>query len=188
MKSKFITEQFKYDGAQLTSLFAYMNYELMGDSVVAWVGPCDIPNDKMVDGEDLLLNAEIRGSLMLHFIIEKFDISLFAGVGLQRLFASLALDLIKNTSSMPEANYLFREGDDIYLGEKKLSISIATVSPTSTLIHFALNISNEGTPVKTLSLEDLNLEPKDFAEALMDKFITEVQGITEATQKVKWVK
>ena len=69
MKSMFIDKEFKYDGTQLRSLYAYLDFELMGDSVVSWIGACDISNEHMVDGEDLLLNAAICGDKMLHFII-----------------------------------------------------------------------------------------------------------------------
>jgi len=83
---------------------------------------------------------------------------------------------------------LNRDGDDIYFNEKKLSISVATQSPTSTLIHFAVNISNEGTPVPTCSLQDFNMAPEAFSGRVMEKFCAEVEGITQATQKVHWVK
>ncbi|MGZ3782751.1 MAG: DUF366 family protein, partial [Pseudobdellovibrionaceae bacterium] len=46
-------------------------------------------------------------------------------------------------------------------------ISIATKSPVSVMVHFAMNITNKGTPVKTLSLQDLKLEPKNVAEDLI---------------------
>ncbi len=185
MKSKFLESSEKYDGAQLVSLRNYLKQGLLGDSVVAWVGPCDVTFDHMVDGEDLLLNAKICGEKMLHFIAEKFDVSLFAAVGLQRLFAAIVLDCLRER---PSGAGLERKGDDIYLGERKLSISIATQSPVSSLIHFALNVSNKGTPVKTLSLEDLRVEPRGFAVEVMNRFCAEVESIHVATHKVKWVK
>ena len=184
MKSKFLDAREKYDGAQLVSLNSYLKHGLLGDSVVAWVGPCDVSFEHMVDGEDLLAKAVIAGDLMLHFIIEKFDISLFAAVGLQRLFASIVRDQLQAQG----ATGLTRDGDDIWQGERKLSISIATQSPVSSLIHFAVNITNEGTPVKTLSLTDLKIEPKAFALKAMELFCREIQGIQDATQKVRWVK
>ena len=115
----------------------------------------------MVDGEDLLAKAEIRGDEMLHFIIEIFDRDLFSGVALQRLFASIVTDHL-NIAGINGlgGKELHRKGDDIYLEHKKLSISIATKSPVSTMVHFAMNVTNKGTPVPTLSLEDLGVDPK----------------------------
>jgi hypothetical protein len=53
------------------------------------------------------------------------------------------------------------------------------------MIHFALNITNEGTPVPTCSLEDLQIDPKNFAEKVLKAFSEEYVSITEATQKVR---
>ena len=189
MQTKFIDREFSYDGTQLRSLYAYLDHGLLGDSIVAWVGPCNIDFAHMVDGEDLLAKAEIRGSRMVHFIVEKFPATLPEMVALQRLLASIAKDLIE---TMSDQSRVRRDGDDIYVklptGEGKLSISIATISPASGLIHFAVNVSNQGTPVKTASLEDLGLEPKDFASRVLSAFANECRSIRDATMKVKWVR
>ena len=189
MKTHWIDSEFAYDGTQLRSLFAYLEYGHLGDSIVSWQGPCEISFDHMVDGEDLRDQSPIRGSKMLHFIVECFDTQLFGGVALQRLLASLAGDLLRNSildSSVRAA--IRRDGDDIFVLDRKFSISIATVSPTSCLIHFAVNISNKGTPVPTAALEEFGIEPQAFARDLMDRFAREFVTIREATQKVKWVR
>lgn len=189
MKTRWLEHQQKYDGSQLKSLFAYMNYEVKGDSIVAWQGPCDVPIDKMVDGEDKLAKAKICGDNMVHFIVEMFNTSLQGAVALQRLLASLACDWLRVHSSQRDlSEKLRRDGDDLFVANRKLSISIATISPTSALIHFAVNITNDGTPVPTLALQELGVSSRDFAEALMINFQREFLNITEATQKVFWVK
>lgn len=185
MKSQWLETNEIYDGSQLRSLFAYLKYGILGDSIVAWRGPCDVPFSHMVDGEDLVAQARICGDDMLHFIVEMFDASLLAAVGFQRLLAAAALDLLREKVSQGVA--LSRAGDDIYSGDAKLSISIATISPTSALIHFAVNVTNAGTPVKTAALRDWDLEPKAFAEELMQKFVREFESSRQATQKVRWV-
>ncbi len=185
MKTHWLEKPLKYDGTQLKHLWAYLNFGILGDSIVAFQGPCDISFEHMVDGEDLNAKAEIRGSHMLHFIIEKFDVSLFAMVAVQRLTTAIAKDLLQEMS--PKAYELRREGDDLFLNEKKLSISIATLSNMSAMMHFALNISNNGTPVPTLSLEDLGVKPEAFAKHLMDKLSLEIQSILDATRKVRAV-
>lgn len=187
MKTKLIEKEFPYDGTQLRSLFAYLEHGLQGDSIVSWIGPCSIPFEHMVDGEDVLAKSPIRGARMLHFIVEIFHIQLFGAVALQRLFASICLDLLRER--VPAlASRMRRDGDDLFVGDGKLSISIATVSPVSALIHFALNITNEDTPVKTAALGDLGIDPKSFALEVMSRFEREVAGIKEATVKVRWVK
>ena len=184
MDYRFVSEKLKYDGTQLASRFAYLNFEILGDSVVAFAGPCDIPFEHMVDGEDLLAKAEIRGGFMLHFIIEEFGQGLEFAVTRQRLFAALVMEEI--TKLVP-GKTLRRDGDDLYYNDGKLSISIATVSPVSSLIHFAVNITNENTPVKTASLGDLGIVYRELADAVGRRFTAEVRTIKEATCKVRWV-
>lgn len=189
MKTKWVEKEFKYDGTQLRSLFAYLHYGLLGDSIVAWKGACSISFEHMVDGEDLLQNSIIESDHMIHFIVEKFDISLFAAAALQRVMGSLCVALLKEMS--PDNSFvqqLIRKGDDIYADDKKLNISIATQSPTSSLIHFGVNVKNEGTPVPTLCLEECGVDPIQFANKLMDNFASEVESLQKATQKVRWVK
>ena len=189
MKSRFIDTLETYDGSQLVSLRSYLKHQVLGDSIVAWIGPCDVKTEHMVDGEDLLAGAEIRGEQMLHFIVELFDSTLFAAVGIQRLLTSIVKDVVQLTSREAAAvSLLRRDGDDIYSGDKKFSISIATQSPTSSLIHFAVNVVNRGTPVPTISLQEFNLDAKTLAIEVMRRFCGEIEGIRDATKKVRWVK
>ncbi len=184
-----IDREFAYDGSQLRSLFAYLDFGVQGDSVVSWVGPCSIPFEHMVDGEDLLAKETIAGSKMVHFIVEKFNTQLLSAVALQRLFAAICLEIVRDFVSDPKTAMQFRRsGDDLYFLDGKLSISIATVSPVSALIHFAVNVSNDGTPVRTSALSDFKMKPEEFARKVIEKFVNEIHSIEEATVKVRWVK
>lgn len=185
MKTYFSEMEWPYDGSQLKHLYAYMNFKILGDSVVAWVGPCNVQNIFMADGEDLLAGSEIRGDRMVHFILEKYDIDFFAAVSLQRLISSLAIDVLRQHAGQKEiALQLRRDGDDIYYNNKKLSISIAKKFVNSGVIHFAVNVVNDGTPVETLSLGDLSIDPVLFAKKLLEKIKDESESIRDATQKV----
>lgn len=182
MKKLFVPQKLTYDGSQLKPLYAYENHKMLGDSIISWIGSCNITLDHMVDLEDKNQNAKICGDEMLHFIVEVFGPDLTAGVALQRLFASMAKDKIEVLSWQK----LVRDGDDLYSADKKnkLSISIASKSAVSTMIHFAMNITNNGTPVPTLSLQDLKVDPTKLAEQLMNDFASEYESIVIATQKV----
>ena len=186
MKTKWLEKKMKYDGTQLHSLFGYMKHKISGDSCIAWQGACDISFEHMVDGEDVLAESEIRGSDMVHFIIEIFDRSLFSAVLLQRLFTNIVRETLQN---MTKNKYLiFREGDDLYWEKKKLSISIATKSQVSVLIHFAVNVSNKGTPVPTACLSDFKVAPQKFAQAAMNRLRAELESVKFATVKVRSVR
>ncbi len=187
MKKHYSKTKMKYDGAQLRPLFAHEHFKISGNSIVSWVGPCHVDLKNMIDLEDKLTSSLIAGDEMIHFIVEVFDQSLLAGVALQRLFASIIFeylsDLLKNKFNLK------REGDDIYWLQsskvkKKLSISIASKSAVSLQIHFAVNVTNSGTPVPTCSLSDFKIKPDYFSKAISEKFAAEFESIVEATQKV----
>lgn len=184
MHTLLLKKSFKYDGSQLAPLYNYLQHGVLGDSMVAWVGECDIPFDHMIDGEDLRESAEIAGKQMLHLVLEMFQFPLAGAVSFQRLMGDL---LIKEVAKYwDKAQEFQRQGDDIYWGEKKLNISVATCSSNSSLIHFGINISNEGTPVETCSLQDFGVsEAHDFALSFMDSCKQEFHSIKRAMVKVR---
>lgn len=188
MKTKFIKKYFAYTGEQLHSHFAYENYGVLGNSIVAWIGPCDIPFEHMVDLEDVLSHSPIRGALMIHFIVEVFGQSLFSAVALQRLLASIVKDEIQSRIKSKTPVHLRRDGDDVFWDDKKMSISIASISAVSTQIHFAVNVNNQNTPVKTAALDDFKINVNDFGKHILEKFSAEFDSVEIATQKVKPLK
>ena len=185
MQISWIEEPIHYDGTQLKPLFAYLKWGILGDSIVSWRGSCDVGFEHMVDGEDLIAESAIAGSDMVHFIIEVFDRELATGVLLQRIFAAIVKDLLVEMSNELEEHSLARDGDDLYWGDRKLSISIASQSAVSTMVHFAVNVSNMGTPVRTCSLEDLGVDAREFAGAAMDALALEWSSVLKATRKVR---
>ena len=86
-----------------------------------------------------------------------------------------------------------RSGDDIFVNidgvDKKLSVSIATQSITSCLIHTGLNIDPTGAPVDACGLTtDLGItDVETFAKNVMKRYIEEDTEISEATCKVRGV-
>jgi hypothetical protein len=81
-----------------------------------------------------------------------------------------------------------RRHTDLYDGEAKLSVSVATLSPVSALIHFGINISSRNTPVLTRGLEDYGINPRGFADSVMRQYVREIEDTQHARCKVKWVR
>ena len=179
MECLWLDEKYKYDGSQIKPLSNYLKYGVLGDSVVSWVGPCELCQEHIMDGEDLRSGARIAGDHMLHFVLELFQYPLSAAVVFQRLMGEILMDQIP-------CQDLKRKGDDIYQGEKKLNISIATNSSRSSLIHFGVNVTNGGTPVPTCSLTDFGItDSKNFALNFMENLKTEVMSMKQAQLKVR---
>lgn len=185
MTVKRLDRDLKYDGTQLSSHFAYRNFGIAGDSTVSFEGPVDVKLSEMVDLEDVRAREAISSDRMLNFIVEIFGMDLAGTVCLQRLLSATAADLI---NSHLKKLSVTRGGDDLFFEGRKLSVSIATASPVSTLIHFALNIRKTGAPVPVSCLEELGIASGPLADQLLEAFASEYRAILHARVKVNWVR
>lgn len=184
MQIKFIDNEINYDGSQLRSHFLYETCDLKGDAIASFIGGADVNLSHMVDKEDVAAKSPIFSEKMLHFIVEHFDHDLEKTVLRQRLLMVLMQEEL--VESLPEEK-IIRRGDDLFCRDGKLTVSIATLSPVSTLIHSGINIISRNTPVPTCGLEDLGLSPKAFAWAVMNRYIEEIREINWARCKVRGV-
>lgn len=184
MKTKFIDEEIKYIGSQLQPHWIYKNFKIQGDVIVAFVGECEVKLTEMVDIEDVINDEPIYSKLMLSFISEQFGIGLVEGVLRQRLLITIIKELLEE-----KGVFVVRNGDDLMIKGRKLSVSIATQSITSVLIHTGLNILSEGAPVKASGLKsELGIEDiKEFALEVMTRYATELEDIVLASTKVRGV-
>lgn len=176
----------KYDGTQLSSLFAFRSFGLQGDSILCFRGGCQVALTEMVDLADVRANSPIFSEDMLHFIIEHFDHHLESTVIRQRLFIAIIKEIIEDRTD----SKFSRRGDDLYKDNLKLSVSIATASPVSTMIHTGLNVSSQNTPVPTIGLADLGLSTAEilpFGDLIARQYAKEMASIRLARCKVRGV-
>ena len=184
MKTKFIDEEIKYVGSQLAPHWIYKNFQIQGDAIVAFIGECEVKLTEMVDIEDVLNNEPIYSKSMLSFISEQFGVGLVEGVFRQRLLICIIKELLEE-----KGIFVVRNGDDLMINNKKLSVSIATKSITSVLIHTGLNIISEGAPVAASGLtSELGISDiKNFALEVMARYAEELNDIKLAATKVRGV-
>ena len=89
-----------------------------------------------------------------------------------------------------------REGDDIFVEDRKLSISIASISLSSAKIHFALNLEDKGTSddVETIGLFDIRIDDEqiftednllELINETVNRFIDELETIENDISKTK---
>ena len=78
-----------------------------------------------------------------------------------------------------------REGSDLYDADHKVTVSIASVSKVSTLIHAGINISSRNTPVPTRGLEDFGITARPFADAVLQAYAEDCQIALKARCKVR---
>lgn len=183
MRAKYIkNEALTYDGSQLHSLYALKEHGIQGDSAVAFLGPCDVAVERMVDVVDVLHNDKIFSHNMLHFIVEMFGVDLRTMVYVQRLLVCILYEVLLPCPGIR------RDGDDLYIKDQKLTVSIATASPVSSLVHLGVNVRSDGTPVKTIGLADLGRIPYSVGGRVLRNLVQEIQEIELACCKVEGVK
>lgn len=184
MKTLFIDEEIKYIGSQLAPHWIYKNFKIQGDAIVAFCGECEVKLTEMVDIEDVINNEPIYSKYMLSFISEQFNIELVEGVFRQRLLMCCIKEALEARGFSVR-----RSGDDLFINDKKLSVSIATKSITSVLIHTGVNILSEGAPISVSGLEsDMGIKDiKEFASDVMKRYAEEIDYIVLASTKVRGV-
>lgn len=178
------TRPLTYTGRELRPHFGLERTGVYGSLITAFIGPCEVPTAHLVDMEDRLAGDMIRAKSQLHLIGEFFGTSLESGVLYQRLFMVWAERLLREAGLS-----IVRSGDDLFVGDQKLSVSIATVSPVSVLVHWGINIDPTGAPVKAGGLEKLlgwgNTEVLAFAKRLLTHYVGELEEIRLAQCKVR---
>jgi len=182
MKSLFVSEEIKFTGEQLVSHWAYARFDLSGDSIVSFIGPCDLELQYLVGVDHYKKKTTIRSEKMLHFILEHFDLDLEKAILKQKLLVAILKDKLNHRL---KGDILQRWGNDIFDGDAKLTISTVTRTRVSTKIHLGINISSKNTPVKTKGLEDYGLDPLDLAQAVMNQYRLDMRRVEERLVKTR---
>jgi hypothetical protein len=147
-----------YDGSQISSLWAYNLADVQADSIIAFRGGCDVKIEHMIDLEDKKQGDMIFSTDMVHFIIEHFDSTdLKLVYARQRLFTAIVAEVLSEYRSD-----IIRKGDDLFLDDKKLTVSIASTSAVSQKIHFGINVVHNYYG----SLEDIGVGSDDVAKLM----------------------
>lgn len=184
MKTQFLDQEIKYEGWQLSPHWIYKNFKIQGDAIVAFTGECAVKLTEMVDIEDVINNEPIYSKSMLSFISEQFNIGLVEGVFRQRLLICVIKEALERRGFK-----ILRNGDDLFFDNKKLTVSIATKSVNSILIHTGINIDSTGAPVKAAGLtSELEIRDiKELANEILVKYSEEINDIILASTKVRGV-
>ena len=177
-----------YDGSQIAPLWALKELGVQGDSVVFFTGAMSVKRDALVDVRDFIehnIEVPISSDNALHFIIEHFDNPcLRLCYHRQRILINIVKEKIIDAGGVQ----IKREISDIYLDDKKLSVSVATASSGSSKIHLGLNISSTGAPdgVKIVGLEELGIiDPVMLANDIAQDYIKEISAIDNDISKTR---
>jgi hypothetical protein len=183
IQTYFHEAELPYTGPELRPHFILQKFKIEGSTLAAFIGPCDVKTDHLVDWEDRLANDSIKAKSMVHFLGEFFGPQLAEGVWIQRLIVGEIVVRL-NARGTP----VTRKGDDLFWNGSKLSVSIVTASPVSVLLHLGINIDSTGAPVKAAGLKDLGMDlaaTRKFIQEILTWFETEYQSVARACVKVR---
>jgi uncharacterized protein len=184
-----LKEKIPYTGAELAPHWISGKTGVFASGIVAFRGPCRVETGELVDLEDSREGETIVAAEMLHFLGEWFDGGLDLAVARQRLLIAGFLETLAQRVSPENARYLRRNGNDLFLvapgaGPRKLSVSIVTATPVSTLFHFGVNIDPAGAPVNAVGLAELGVNPEELAADVLLAWREEWDSMAKARCKV----
>jgi len=182
MRSLFIREEILFTGEQLTSFWAYKNYDVLGDNVVSFIGPCQVDEKYIIGIDHFKKKTQIKSERMLHFLVEHFDLDLEKAILRQKLLVDILKDKLNHRL---KGEVLQRWGDDLFDTDFKLTVSATVRTTVSTKIHLGINITTKNTPVKTKGLDDFGIDPQDISQAVMDQYRLDMRLISQKLCKTR---
>lgn len=182
MEQKILEENRALSGDEMLPHWAYRNFGLLGDSIVAFQGPFKVPPDKWLDLESVMHGRELPASDMLHFIVEHFDSTLSETVLRQHLLVSILEE--KLLHRIPNICRLTRLGDDLFDGENRLSITAAGSTLVSNKIHMGLYLKEQ--PAEDIrGLAAYDIEPMELAEVVISQYRAEMRRLCEKSWRLR---
>jgi len=182
LRTRLLAGTHRYDGSPLSGHWAYLAHGVQGDSLLAFEGPCEVAVEALADLEDAKSGAFIYSPRMLHFVLELFGPGLEEAVARQWLMAATAAD---EANRMLKKGQVARDGNDLWVGKRKLSVSIAAPTGVSVKVHLGLNIDSKGAPVPAVGLRELGIPVRGLALGLLERFADDHARMRAARTKVK---
>jgi hypothetical protein len=180
----FASERIDYTGGELRSHFVREKAGIEGDGVLAFIGACGVSGERLVDLEDAEARSTIVARRMLHFLGEHFQMPLREGTARLRLFSCTVKEALEEAAP---GLRVARRGDDLFVGERKLTVAICTCSPVSLVFHVGVNVDPAGAPVPAIGLEELAVEARSLGSAVLERYAHECESIERALRKVRGV-
>ncbi len=178
LRTRLLPGRRTYDGTQIAAQWALRDLGIPGDSAVAFLGPCDVPTEGLLDIEDRRAGEFLRAREMLHLIVEHFGERLDAAVWRQRILVTLAAELLR-----ARRIEVRRSGNDLFVEHRKLSVSIASCGAVSAKIHLGINVDPAGAPVPALGLARMRVPARPFARTLLAAYASECASALRAQAK-----
>ena len=188
-----LSEAIIYDGSQIAGRYTTEKYGVFGETILIFRGGMRLSPDEMVDIKDIVRESHLNKILIssddsLHFIIEEFDIqppNMEVEYYRLQVLSQIVIEVLREAGIE-----ISRKGTDMYVGDKKLNVAIATTGISSSKIHFGINIASTGFPshVDAIGLLELGIQQDDIENIgleIANRYSDEIAKIKEDVSKTK---
>lgn len=182
MAFKFVEEKRPLSGDEMLPHWALRNFDMLGDSIVSFIGDFKVPPEKWIDIESMMHGNNFPDTEMLHFVVEHFESTLQEAVLRQSLLVSILEEKLLHRIQS-NGHRLTRLGDDLFDGENRLSITAVGSTLVSTKIHVGVFTKSPG--LRFHGLADYKVIPEELSEVVVCQYCAEMRRLAEKAWRVK---
>lgn len=182
MKYRILSEKKVFTGEEMRPHWAYINYDLLGDSIVAFTGTFQVPRERLIDIKYIKEGMDIlSGEEMLHLVVEHFQENMTVSVLRQYLLLSIVEEKLSHrTQNEP----VIRWGDDLYYNELPISTTATTKTMVSCKIHLGLFLHENKLKGHT-GLDVFGIDPFEMVEVIIGQYRAEIKRLCEKAYKMR---
>jgi len=182
MTYRFLPEKRRLTGEEMLPHWALRNFRLAGDTMVSFIGEFKVPPERWIDLNSIMHESSLPDKEMLHFVVEHFGCPLQEAVLRQYVLISILEEKLLHRIKV-NGHRLTRLGDDLFDGEKRLSITAAGSTLVSAKIHVGVFTKTPG--IGFFGIEDYGVIPEELAEVVMCQYGAEMRRLAEKAWRVK---
>lgn len=153
--------------------WAFKNFGLLGDSIISFTGKIDVKREELIDLFELKRKSMIPDCILLNFVVEHFGDDLGKAILRQRILLSIAEEKLVHRVGNHQINRL---GDDLFVQERKLSITAVTVNPVSAKIHLGICV-NPPDKGKFIGLKKLGVDVNELSEVIVAQYRADMHDL-----------
>ena len=183
MVYKILAENRALSGDEMHPHWAYRNFQLLGDSIVSFCGPFNVPPERWIDIDSIMHGLNLPEVNMLHIIIEHFNSDLPEAMLRQYVLVSILeeklLHRIKNSE-----HKMVRLGDDLFEGEHQLSVTAVGTTLVSSKIHLGVFLeANKKNRIH--GLKSYGVDPLELSEVVINQYRADMRRLIEKSWRMK---
>lgn len=172
IKNYYIAADFDYDIALLKSGWAKKNFQIENDSLVSFQGIYKhSPKIKPLDHQDS--QPFFNSQKLLNFVIEHRRIHLREMLLRRHIFFEIICKTLGNDSKIID--------NTIMLNKHRLSTTHIASNLRASMCHIGFLLRNDQENPQLLALDQLDINPKNFAITVMQKYCKSMNDICKKT-------